>query len=150
MLYYNYHLMMLYTACDFWCSSAGAFPDRRKLSQAKFKVRNDAAATIYTKLYVHNMYTVIDIILCIVFKNLWNLYLCLFNSWISWKVKYYWIETLFRKGEWLLHKNLNQHRFIGPSLEISRYSKKRISVILWKKWIITIMMPQSIHEFIIY
>ena len=89
----------------------------KKLSQAKFKVRNDAA-TIYTKLYVHNMYTVTDV-LHIVFFLIFGIftYICSRD------------ECLGRSNT----TSLKQHRYIGPRLETSQYSKKRIPVILWKK-----------------
>lgn len=57
---------MFYTFYDFWC--LGAFPHRKKLNQKKFKVRSDV--TIFTKLCVHNMYRAMDVVLCIVLKNL--------------------------------------------------------------------------------
>lgn len=43
---------------------------------------------------------------------------------MSWEVKYYFIKKKMR---------LLKHRYIGPRLEKSQYSKKRIPVILWKK-----------------
>lgn len=70
----------------------------------------------FTESCIYVIHTVIDVILCIVFKNLWNLTdENLGRSNIT-ELKHH-----LGRGHYDCYiKKLNQHRYIGPSLEISR------------------------------